>query len=892
MNLLMLFLKSNKRKEMKNEKMKHTIKRLLTAVICIAGVLSLSGGAVTAQASSAFDPAAFQARDLGIYNVAQEGYLFGITCLWDGVHNNLNLNDGDLSTAFSTIADPDYTAETPLWIFADLLTEHSVSRVVLHPAEGMEDGFPVDFDILTSLDGENYQPAASVNGADWKNGAFTVEFPEVKARYVKLLTRKLGPGNATNGHYLALSELEVCARVDTASNMVLSNEALWLFKDPDTTKQLTLSRYRDGTPVEGKTLAWSSSDPSVVTVDETGLVAPVGFGAAEIFATDGTNMVRCPVEVKEDLEKDAFWVTTFWVSNHVDIQNLAKAVRLVAQSGVDHIEGTNNYDSSNNQTAMYTARLCWENGIAYSLRDGVFYSVNSYTDDQLVEALRSYEGTPGLYGFFLGDEPNADYKDYAAKIRVLNQANPHYIYHMNLLPPNSAFSGWQNYYTEFPALIGTSGRYEYLTFDQYPFGMGDGFDKMVFSSLNMVRKAGLQWNAATGFYMQSQVYEGHYDALTTPERYFNASMAMAYGYKNYKHFLALTPTVDESGTSYTSGILKPDFSPADYYEDIQAVNAYIHAMGTVMGDWDAIQVYHTQKITGTQQLPEDFVFADGGDNHIIYSLFRDRKSGNQAVMLTAADYNAGETITAEVTLQQDLQGLTCFDPLTGLTRPVTVAADGRFSLQLTPGCSQVVFLPEGADVSPVTEPTDNLAFGRGAFVSSSQADFWKNNKIGSRFLTDGDTNGCWRSVREDSHPTVTVDLGQVCTVGRVVLEANDKIPESRRCTDLRIFTSLDGKTYTEAGTVKQGVYTQDRLTCSFPGVDARYVRIMSDVEYTTGFSEVEIYAPEETAAPVEETVVPVEEPEKPEKSPILPIVLGALGVLVLGGLWLLLRKKK
>jgi uncharacterized protein YjdB len=54
--------------------------------------------------------------------------------------------------------------------------------------------------------------------------------------------------------------------------------------DADTKSLSATPKDKDGQAIEGKQIAWSSSDPAVVTVDEQGKVKPVGSGKATITA--------------------------------------------------------------------------------------------------------------------------------------------------------------------------------------------------------------------------------------------------------------------------------------------------------------------------------------------------------------------------------------------------------------------------------------------------------------------------------------------------------------------------------------------------------------------------------------------------------------------------------
>ncbi len=72
---------------------------------------------------------------------------------------------------------------------------------------------------------------------------------------------------------------------------------------------LTLDRYeaktlianvtRDSEPIADASVAWTSSDPSVVSVDDRGVVVPTGEGHAVVTATYGSVSAECPIDVSD-----------------------------------------------------------------------------------------------------------------------------------------------------------------------------------------------------------------------------------------------------------------------------------------------------------------------------------------------------------------------------------------------------------------------------------------------------------------------------------------------------------------------------------------------------------------------------------------------------------------
>ena len=243
---------------------------------------------------------------------------------------------------------------TAYYFFIDLTTSRKVDHVKLYPLEGDEGGFPKAFDILVSADGVDYTTAATVSGASAEaaKDGLTVELGGVEARFVKLLTRELGEGANRKGKYLALSEFEVYAPIDTASNMILNRHDIWLFKNPDTTQQLEILYYRDGSAVEpAAKLKFATLDANVAAVDENGLITPVGVGETDAYVTDGTNLAVGHVEVKEET-RDDFRISAFYHSNFAYPEQIPVGLKILAEGGVEYIEDTRSVDRAGNHISM------------------------------------------------------------------------------------------------------------------------------------------------------------------------------------------------------------------------------------------------------------------------------------------------------------------------------------------------------------------------------------------------------------------------------------------------------------------------------------------------------------------------------------------------------------
>ena len=794
-----------------------------------------------------FDPTVFEPAALPVANVAREGYALGSSTKTDGGYSNVYLNDGDLTTGFSTPWEQATDAGYEYYFYVDLTEVKTLDSVKLYPLAGDEVGFPKAFDILVSADGSEYVVAATVTDAtaEAAKDGLTVALNGATGQFVKLVTRELGEGAKRKGKYLALAEFEVYAPIDTASNMILNRHDIWLYKNPDTTQQLEVLYYRDGTAVDPEAkLRYATLDASVATVDENGLITPVSVGTTSVYVTDGKNMATCQVEVKEETRNE-FRVTTFYHSTFAYPEQLPVGLKVLAEGGIEYVEDTRAHDRVGNHISMYSLYLCHKLGMAYSPCDPEGgHGFLSMKDEEIIAIVQKYENRAGFYGIYLADEPHEEYVEFAEVFHLIQEYNPHIIPHLNLLPPYN-FGGIDEYFTEFAAVAGGNGRMRYLTYDHYPFGLNNGFNRQVYSSLNRLRKAGLFYNADTGFYMQSMIIVGSYPLLYEKELRYNATLGMAYGMKNYKWFVALTP-IDAEGEGFETGFVAPDFTPADNYEGLIAANKYVKNLGVLLGNSDAIEVYHTNSEQDNLTLPEDFIFAHVGGGDAIYTLYESLDGkGAQHVLISNKSFRTEEDAVFTVKVQKDMGALSVFDPLTNETTAITVGADGTFTLTLKPGQCVAVILPEGVDASrPATDLGENLALNKPVFASSSAAAFWEDGNTATYFLTDGvPGNGNWLTHKRDNAPWLKLDLLEAVSVSTVKIYMNETVPKAQRCKSFRVLVSEDGVTYTEVAKV-EGYDWGDMtapLEVTFDAMNVRYIRIESDSGRATGFGDIEVY---------------------------------------------------
>ena len=791
----------------------------------------------------------FTEAPLKASNVAREGFAVASSSKYDGGFSNLYLNDGNLSRGFSTAWGETYDRSAPHYIMIDLAGSYTVEAVKLYPLKGEEKGFPVDFDVLVSADNENYTVAASVSGASAEQAAkgLTVNFDPVNASYVKLVTRTSGIGDGDKGAYLALAEFEVIAGITTTDNMILNRGDIWLYREPDTAQQLKVLYYRDGTPVKKRNkLRFFSEDPSIARVSTRGLVTPVAPGETVIYVFDGTDRAACRVAVKEDT-KDEFRICAFYHSSFGTPETYVKGLQILKDAGIEYIEDTRFHDKVGNNITMYMIYLCSKLGLSYSVCDqeGGEGGYLKMTDSEIIEIIRKYENRAGLYGLYLCDEPHEEYTQYAEVHRLIQDYDPHLIPHLNLLPPFN-FGGTEEYFTEYAAVAGGARRMRFLSFDFYPFRINNSFNAGFYGAIDMVRDAGIKYNADTGYYLQSMIIKGAYPLLYEKELRYNASLGAAYGMKNYKWFVALTP-IGTEGESFETGLVGPDFEPAANHADITKTNEMIKDLGRLLGGYDAIEVYHTNKEGVSGTVPDTFLLQPADAKPAIYTLYRANDgSDRQRILITNKNYLKNEPAIIRFSAIKSIDGSKIYDPLTGTESALTADGGGVYSVTLEPGSCALIILPDGIDAAKATEKAEDLALGKAVFVSSSQAQFWGKGNIGTHYLTDGDPySGYWLTDADDRNGELLIDLGETVSVDRLHLFGHYDLGD-RFCNKFIVSVSVDGVNYTDVAKViaETPQNIEEPYVCSFGAVNARFIRIKlydNKPGGGAGFGEIEVY---------------------------------------------------
>lgn len=759
---------------------------------------------------------------VGNANVALRGFVMANALKDSGT--NLYLNDGKTDAVFDSGA-----LEGDGSFFIDLGTAYTVTAVRLHAAKGMEGLLPTAYEVQLSQDGKNYTTVATEKQASTADGILTVSFKAGAARYVRVVMTGV-PTDADGVRHYALAEAEVMANITAKNNIDLYQDDMWIYLD--TKAALRVDGYRVA-DAENPHYRYVSDDTGVVRVDENGNLEPVSAGDATVYVYDGKNLAACRVRVIDD-SGTSFRISAFYHSNFIYPEYMAECLDYMKQANIGYLEETRTYDRNGNQVCDYMMFLCAERDIFYSVCDPIHEDTlcNAKNEDVVLDIIKKYENRAGFGGLYLTDEPHEESNSYANIAKIIQNYNRHLTAHLNLLP-DGGFPSWQEYIRDYCAVAGTPGiRNRYLSYDNYCFLEGGGFNYGVYQTLYDMRKVGLMYNFDTGYYMQAMAIPGAYRVSSDTELRYNASMGVAYGMKNFKWFVYLTPL-----EGFTTGIIGPDFKPSSMYDGICTVNRRIAEIGLILGKSDAIEVYHTKAVYNNPALPDSFVLTQDSTYDAIFTLYRSYEDGQQYVVVTNKNYKPNGKCTFSLHAAADLASLEVYRD--GKWETVSMQ-DGKFTEVIAAGDFALFRLPKGYDAAQKTEQSENLALNCPVYASTSSYDFWSASENAAYMLTDGVTDrGGYMAANSNFYresPVLTLDLGSVRNFSRINLYG---LPNNVKKTakNIRIAYSVDGVNWTELSEVSE---VGDKKEITFDAIDARYVRLTLGTK-RAGLGEIEVY---------------------------------------------------
>lgn len=847
----------------------HSAVALLSAGVLAAALVVPSGAALAAAAAPAPDPtdissyapdgttdvasgAAVTASSS--YEMAGEGW--STAKLVDGVLAAGSTANGWSTNPYDKVSDP----STPATVDATMTSDAAVQRIVLFPRSDGTYGasFPAAYTVSLLDDSGAEVFSEDFTQPQSPTAPVVIDLPQaVTAKTVHLAVSQRGGPDGGDGYLVQLSELAaygtkiVAPPVDSVS---IDKPAL-LLKTGATDQLPFTATAASGTP----DVRWTSSDDSVATVDQTGLVTATAPGTAQITLAlaDSDTTASIPVTVQSTVKRaeDSFMITAFWpmTKDYVNDQQFKQ----LADAGVTYLQVVPTSDLTDKSTQWKMAALAAKYGIQIGVADTRFGDLPSLSDDQIKSIVEEYKDVPGVGGFYVDDEPS-NALDYARVYNDMKQVAPDYYDHLNFLP-SSSYGSDQNEANAMQQWVDAVGTDDYLMYDRYPFGWAaNSLDYTGFlGNLNAVRQVGLRNGVKTGTYLQAVGVTNNFRRTNASEIRYEANMAIAYGYKQLSYFTWFTPT--NRGEDFTNAIVAPDGTETDLYQPVQQLDSEIRALGPTLMKLDAEDVYLNGDTYGQQAVPSDFFVHAPSSDDLTFSYLRDSTSGRNYLMVVNNSFT--QSIDTHLTFASGIGSLDEISKTDGDAEPVSLA-DGGLDLSLAKGDSVLYELPASYDYDKRPTPTDvNLAANADVTADSDDtAGGWTAAQAtdGVRF-GDTTTNG-WSTPATDASEAanLTVDLGRPETVDRVDLYPSGSVLDYGASfpRDFQVQVSSDGSDWTTVAEESGEGRASGPTALTFDTATARYVRIhvsaMNETNegYRAGLAEVEVYNDDgKTAAP-------------------------------------------
>ena len=438
---------------------------------------------------------------------------------------------------------------------------------------------------------------------------------------------------------------------------------------------------------DGIELTWSSSDTSVVAVNPDGSVIARAVGEADVTAVNEAQGIRltCHVTVLEKPfeHTDNIIVTIFWPPSPDYVTD--EQFQLMADAGINVVFGAGNgCDSPETQAKMIA--LAEKYGMRMIVSDGTFGdTVLSQSATEIMANVERYRNVPSVSGFHLRDEP-MNPNLYFNAYKAIKQADPTMDAHINFFPywVYSSVETYRKQLNDWAALTNSvCDTPTFLMFDLYPYP--DSANSMnrdsLYTNLEAVRQEGLANGNPTGLYLQSVRIPGAYRTPTASEIRYEVYLALAYGFKQLSYFTWFTPT--GQGETFEGGIISPTGVPNEHYAYVSEVNREVLAIGPILANCDAVDVYFVNErgYASTTPLPEDYILTAQTESRtdMLVSRLVHKETGRNYIMLVNNLFNREQTFT--FTVSEEITGLEVVSKTDGTLSPLE-GQNGTYTVTL------------------------------------------------------------------------------------------------------------------------------------------------------------------------------------------------------------------
>ena len=285
--------------------------------------------------------------------------------------------------------------------------------------------------------------------------------------------------------------------------------------------------------------------------------------------------------------------------------------------------------------------LCQRHGIKVLMRDPGIQSEE--VDKSALDAMvADYKDHPGLYGYFIQDEPSgADYPRLARINAHLQAKDPRHLPYINLFPvyggpTQLAFADYDGYVKEFVRVV----KPLMISFDHYMFLRDGSLRGDFFKNLEITRRDALKAGIPLWVIIQALEDATRYRPPTLSQMYWQVNCSLAYGAKSiwyYPYWSSGDPTKPEEW--HYLGVVLPDGKPGPQYAAAKEINPKLKSLGPLLMTLKSVSVSHLGDVPlGGKPFKADDLIKEASGDQIIIGRFEDR-SGKPYLMLVNRDYD-------------------------------------------------------------------------------------------------------------------------------------------------------------------------------------------------------------------------------------------------------------
>ena len=356
------------------------------------------------------------------------------------------------------------------------------------------------------------------------------------------------------------------------------------------------------------------------------------------------------------------FITTFWCGPPLDLFDDSRAAEIAAAGFT--VVGPPCEGEFSADRARRALEIAARHGLDMWIEDPRFGAAARRNPDweaALASATEAYRDQPGFGGYFVTDEPNPDqFPDLAAIVERLRESDPAHLAYINLLPEYAVHGPGAPSYQEYLERFITTVHPRLLSYDYYPFGVGQD-RRTFFSSLDLVRSLAAQHDLPFMLIVLTMPH-GPYRDPTEPELRWQVLHALAYGARGVSYFAYWTPenVGDAASMNFRHGVIEAGRATR-HYDEVARLNRLARGIARELEGFRSVSVADSR---GEVASPLPLGPIDAIEHaSVTVGLFAE-DSGRLAALLVNRDYR--QSVTASLRLRAGALPPQRFDVDTGV----------------------------------------------------------------------------------------------------------------------------------------------------------------------------------------------------------------------------------